>query len=109
MSNITTIIPAAPGPVPEPPPIPQEDITSTSVRVTWKAPLDLNGEIVTYTINLRALGIRSSMRKRRQMGNGLESCIIGETIRNISFDGNTTEATLENLSKYYHFFLSLVN
>ena len=95
-----------PGPPPPPPTPDPETITSTSAVLTWAAPEDPNGVILSYTVNLVAVGsvLGSSQRRRKRQSMDFEFCVdrLGYMVgRNFFVPGNTTSLTVEEMGKRY--------
>ena len=96
-----------PGIVPRPPPVDNRDVTSFSAVVRWNPPneRDLNGIILSYTVNFVAVSMVNTPsgnmgRRRRQTNVVRAECILGG-VTNIdrSITVEETSANLTNLSK----------
>uniref|UniRef100_A0A1X7SE74 Fibronectin type-III domain-containing protein n=1 Tax=Amphimedon queenslandica TaxID=400682 RepID=A0A1X7SE74_AMPQE len=119
--------PHIPGPVPQPPPVPEEDIKSTEALVKWNPPPNANGVILEYKViafplrpNNSSLNIDSSRRRRQaplesqvqrclnfliQTDNGTERAENGTVL--VTVPGTTLQAELTNLLpfSFYEFYV----
>ena len=102
-----------PGIVPRPPPVDNRDVTSFSAVVRWNPPTELNGVILSYTVNFVAVSMVNTPsgnmgRRRRQTNVVRAECILGG-VTNIdrSITVEETSANLTNLSKCTYFIFIL--
>ncbi len=100
------VVPVSPAP---------SDINSTSVVLKWNPPLDPNGDITDYTVNLAILStdvkryrsLKAGNRRRRQTGGSnsvTESCVTGRSAnlnRNITTGNAMTALPVNDLSELY--------
>ena len=109
--SFSNTVPVAAGPPPVPPtpspnntiPGPPEDAVFTVV-LSWKPPPHPGGNLISYTINLVAVGESSTssnttQRQTRQADNFLDNCIVGgsnNTDRNFKVPSNTTSLTVDD-------------
>ena len=106
----------AAGQVLKPPPVDNNEITSTSVVSRWAPPPDPNGEIILYTVNIMAvssdpaayaammgMGGGAGDRRRKRQTQGLNvNCILPGGPVGVEANINTTELSLSltGLSKF---------
>ena len=85
-------------------PVPEEDITPTSVRLVWIAipPNDANGAL-TYNVTISVTGMSVDSRKKRETEtNTLSQCLAAAGIDPVFSDsvpGDQTNLTLNNIGK----------
>lgn len=104
LSSHTSYQPSPPGPsTPEqPPPVPGDLITSTSVTLKWNEPCPPGGIINRYTVNL--VVTRNLFLEHHKTDIIKLDCVIGGkdgVNRNFSVPGNQTSLTVNDLSEYF--------
>lgn len=97
---IIKFISAVAGQVGMPPAVNKTNLTSTSVLLRWNHPVDPNGIITKYRVNVMAvstdpgaMGIGSGNRRRRQVGLNT-NCIMGEVGLTSNFTTSDNETAL---------------
>ena len=107
------------GQVSNPPAVDDSETTSTSVMLRWASPLDPNGVIILYTVNIMAvssdpaayaammgMGGGAGDRRRKRQTQGLNpACILPGGPVGVEASINTTDLSLplDDLSEFEHF------
>ncbi len=82
--------------------VPTEDISPTTVTLSWNPPEYANGPIHRYTVNVVLLSSTPNQNRRKRQSDIVEECIMGgveNADRTVTVPGDMTSTNVEGLSK----------